>query len=214
MNSTKHTILTFLLAIVLGGTQVHAQENAMLRGIVGIVGKVQKNKGSARACNAAVESLVNLKTRVTLLDEVSNSPNEYRGKQVEPFHLNAIFSRAYDVRNGTNALRGKYYDGRQAGIHYAAIEKMVKPKTTAEFTFDGHAGRQELVVIPYDSKAAHEVTVFVNGKPRSVKSHLTNPVGLYWILDGITKQSRITIRITNKSHAPQSFALINYNPQK
>ena len=188
----------------------YAQEDSHLQTLTKRLLQVRKAKASEKALNKAVIAWsAQGMPKITLMDEIGyDSRNELRNNGKNSFKMNQLVTFVYHRQNTGMVSKGDYFNSTEKGIFYSAIEKTVKAGCTTTYTLTGHAGEQEFVFVAFDPKA--KFTAIVDGLTASdagegVKTLKTKRKG---------KDDKIVFAITNSSTEPQSFVILNHNPQK
>lgn len=149
--------------------------------------------------------------KMTLMDNIKrDDKNEYRGNGANRFKINQIITHVYNRQNTGMVSKGDYFNSTEKDIHYSAIEKNIKGKSTVTYTLTGHIGVQEFVFISYNPNTRFSAKV--NGK--EAKPAVGKNGVLFIRLPYVSKDQKIVFSITNKSSANESFVILNHNPQK
>jgi hypothetical protein len=131
--------------------------------------------------------------------------------------LNQAVVNVYDKQNQTLTSKDDgMLSSKERGIYYSAIEKSIKKGGSIKCRFTGHIGKQEVSVISYHPTSKFKVTVS-DGWHNPVTKEGVGDVSLesYRVFQNYT----VTITIeyvgdSTDSDSFDSFAIINYNPQK
>ena len=217
----KKVILTFLLAVCSMWSFAQGQVDSYLQDMTKVVKELRKGSNVAR--NAAVSTLsADKKPKITLMDEVQwaggaeEKANEVKGAKGNRFKLNQVIAYVYKKQNHQLETKSNMLNGNERDIHYCAIEKSVKLGGKLTYQIKGHAGSQDFVFVPFNPKTQYVVKVSVDGTLAGWKE-ATDVWQIH--LPRLTRQQTITISIeylNNKVNKDQveSFAILNYNPQK
>lgn len=215
MAGRNDKIMKYYFVIAIGFLMtmpVYAQRDAYLIQLVEGIKSVSKANASKNILNTTVKDWSSKgKPKITLMDEIKRDENEYRGQNVHKFKMNQIVTYVYGNQNVGMVSKGDYFNSREQGIHYSAIEKNVGRGKTVSYSITGHIGNQEFVIIPFNKKT--EYTAMVNGKKAEVKKDGVQ----YAYVTGVSKQSEIIVSIScsaNNKAPYDSFVILNYNPQK
>lgn len=204
-------ILTMFLCI-----GVRAQDNQYLRDLTEAVIGLRKSSDKVRM--QFVNSLSSRnKPKIALMDDVESEGDEFKGNDANQFRLNQAVVNIYDKQNQTLTSKDNgMLSSKERGIFYSAIEKSVKKGGTMKCSFTGHIGKQEFSVISYHPTAKFKVTISDGWHNPISKEGVGNvSVESYKVLGNNT----ITITIeyigdSSNKNSFESFAIINYNPQK
>lgn len=208
----KRKVLFTLLMGLFASTICHAQENAHLKKLTDGVLQLRQSKASSKVLNQLVlDWSTSSNPKITLMDDINrDEKNEYRGKEANMFKMNQLVTHVYNRQNTGMVSKGDYFNSTEKDVYYSAIEKTVKPQSTVTYTLTGHEGMQEFVFIPF--KEHTKFSAIANNekaKPVNGKSGV-----LYITLSKVKKEDKIVFSITNQSGSPESFVILNYNPQK
>lgn len=214
----------FITVLMLAGSLlIHAQEQMdnYLQDVAKVVKELRKNNNSVR--NSAIASLsANGKPKITLMDEIklvgndNEKANEIKGAKGNFFKLNQVIAYIYKKQNHQLESKSNMLNGNEVGINYSAIEKSVKRGGTVTYQIKGRMGRQEFVFVPYHSNTKYQVTISVDGG-EDISRVATDVCHIP--LKRVYRNQVIYISISyldDKSNKDdvESFAILNYNPQK
>ena len=199
-----HTVVALLLCI-----GCHAQEDAYLSKLTEGVKQLRQSKASNDVLNKTViDWSASGCPKITLMDEVKRSDNEYRGNGANKFKMNQVVTYVYNRQNTGMVSKGEYFNSTEKDVYYSVIEKTVKKESTVTYTLAGHTGPQELVFVSFNPKTKYSVAV--NGKAAKAEGD-----GIYTFKTGrVEKDDEIVFSITNGSGSNESFIILNHNPQK
>ena len=189
-----------------------AQEASMLAPFVKDVIALRQAKASKAALNQTVLRWSGAgRPKITLMDEIGRSPDEYRGDGAGRFKMNQVVTFVYDRQNKGLTTKGEFFNSTELGVFFSAIEKSVAKGKVVTYTLTGHQGPQELAFVPFSQKAKYSVKVnAVAAKPDSN--------GVAWVtLPHVSPSDSITFTITlaaDNAAAHESFTILNYNPQQ
>ena len=201
---------------------VHAQEQAdsYLQEITKIVKELRKGNNTVR--NSAVANLSkDGKPKITLMDEIQLSgdreekANEVKGSKGNKFKLNQVISNVYKKQNYQLESKSIMLNGNEKDIHYSIIEKSVKRGGKVTYELKGRFGEQEFVFVPFNPKTKYVIYVYTGKK--EMRKEATDVCTIH--LDGISRKLPIKFSITylndkENKDLVESFAILNYNPQK
>lgn len=210
----RKSLLTMLTLILCLGVQ--AQENQYLRDLTEAVKGLRKGNDKVREQFVNNLSASN-KPKITLMDDVECEGDEFKGGNANKFRLNQAIVYVYGNQNQTLTSKdGGMLSSREQGIYYSAIEKSIKKGGSLQCSITGHIGKQEISVVAYRPTAKFRVTVSDGWHNPVVKEGLGNvSLETYRVI----RSNNITITIdyiednSNKGTF-ESFAILNYNPQK
>jgi len=208
--------LLFVLLTLLLCMDVQAQENQYLRDLTEAVKGLRKADSKVR--DQFISKLSSSKNpKITLMDDVKCEGDEYRGSNANRFRLNQTIVYVYGNQNQTLTSKdGGMLSSKERGIYYSAIEKSVKKGGSLQCSITGHIGKQEFSIIAYRPTAKFKVTISDGWHNPVVKEGVGNVAVESYTVFG---KNMVTITIdyiednSNKS-AFESFAVLNYNPQK
>jgi len=214
----------FITVLMLAGSlliQAQEQMDNYLQDVVKAVKELRKNNNSVR--NSAITTLsANGKPKITLMDEIKlvgndhEKANEIKGAKGNFFKLNQVIAYIYKKQNHQLESKSNMLNGNEVGINYSAIEKSVKRGGMVTYQIKGRMGRQEFVFVPYHSNTKYQVTISVDGG-EDISRVATDVCQIP--LKRVYRNQAIYISIgylddkSNKDDV-ESFAILNYNPQK
>ena len=204
-------ILTLLMCM-----GVQAQENQYLRDLTEAVKGLRKGNEKVRK-QFENKLSSSSKPKIALMDDVKSEGDEFKGNDANQFRLNQAVVNVYDKQNQTLTSKDDgMLSSKERGIYYSAIEKSIKKGGTVKCRFTGHIGKQEVSVISYHPTAKFKVTISDGWHDAVVKEGVGNvSVESYSVL----RSNTVTITIEyigdkSNSHSFDSFAIVNFNPQK
>lgn len=211
MRKVLFVMLTLLMCM-----GVQAQENQYLRDLTEAVKGLRKGNDKVRKQFETSLSSID-KPKISLMDDVKSEGDEFKGNDANRFRLNQSIVNVYDKQNLTLTSKDDgMLSSKERGIYYSAIEKSIKKGGTIKCSYTGHIGKQEVSVISYHPTAYFKVTVSDGWHSPVVKEGIGNVViGSY----PVPKNNTVIITIEyieDKSNKDsfESFAILNYNPQK
>lgn len=195
---------------------VQAQENQYLRELTEAVKGLRRgNDKVRRQFETSLSS--SGKPKIALMDDVNSEGDEFKGNDANQFRLNQAVVNVYDRQNHTLMSKdGGMLSSKERGIYYSAIEKSIKKGGTITCSFTGHIGQQEVAVISYHPTAKFKVTISDGWHNPVTKEGVgTVSVESYRVL----RNNTVTITIeyvgdSSNKDSFDSFAIVNYNPQK
>lgn len=189
-----------------------AQKDAYLKNLTDGVLQVRQSKALSKVLNQMVIDWSSSGCpKITLMDDINrDTENEYCGKEVNTFKMNQLVTYVYSRQNTKLVSKGDYFNSKEKEVYYSAIEKSVKPKSTVTYTLTGHEGVQEFVFVAFNPNTNFEVQF--NPYPTEIKEEKSGV--LYVKLPKVKNEEKIVFSITNKSSFPESFVILNHNPQK
>jgi len=208
------SILILTLAVLLS-TSMQAQENQYLRELTESVKKLRKAKDNMRDKVIADLSIEN-KPRISLMDDIKGGGDEYKGQKANRFRMNQVFVFVYEKQNHKMESTPIFLNSKERGINYSGIEKSVLKGGRVKYTISEHIGNQEFVIVPYHPSANYKVTISDEWhKPVEKEATDVCTVKLNNVRGG-DKINIIIEYIGDKSNKEpfESFAILNYNPQK
>lgn len=207
--------------IAICSVETNAQEpnDSYLQDIAKVVKGLRKDNNTVR--RSAIETLSeNDKPKITLMDEIrieeKDKAKEVKGSKGNRFKLNQVVAYVYKNQNHRLESKSNMLNGNEKDIHYSVIEKSVKRGTTITYWLQGRSGEQEFVFIPYSPNTEYEVTINI-GNDEIITKHATGDCHIKLRSVSFYETISFSIRYledkTNKD-AVESFAILNYNPQK
>lgn len=206
----------FMMLTLLMCMGVQAQENQYLRDLTEAVKGLRNADSKVR--NQFISNLSSKKSpKITLMDDVKCEGDEYRGGNANRFRLNQAIVYIYGNQNQILTSKdGGMLSSKELGIYYSAIEKSVKKGGSLQCSVTGHIGTQEFSIIAYHPTAKFKVTISDGWHNPVVKEGVGNvTVESY----RVHRNNTVTITIdyiednSNKGTF-ESFAILNFNPQK
>ena len=211
-------VVLFMVMMVAGSMLLQAQErpDSYLQDITNVVKELRK--GNNTAINSAIATLsADKKPKITLMDEIKwggdqeEKLNEVKGAQGNRFKLNQVVAYVYKKQNHQLESKSNMLNGNEKDIHYSIIEKSVKRGGKVTYTIKGRSGKQDFMFVPFNPKSKYVVYMQGERTPATDVCHIH--------LDRVSKDEVITFSIlylddkVNKDLV-ESFAILNYNPQK
>jgi hypothetical protein len=216
----KKLMLIMMMAVCFVFVQAQNQTDSYLQEITKVVKELRKNNNSVR--NSVVTNLSqDGKPKITLMDEVQLSgdkeekANEVKGAKGNRFKLNQVVSRVYKKQNHQLESKGNMLNGNEKDIHYSIIEKSIKRGGKVTYELKGRSGEQDFVFIPYNPKTKYVIYMYTGKK--EIRKEVTDVCTIH--LDGVSRKQPLKFSISylndkaNKDLV-ESFAILNYNPQK
>ena len=217
----KKFVLTLLLTAGAMFSQAQELGKSYLQNITEVVKELRKSNNSVR--NSAIATLsADNKPKITLMDEIrwagdeEEKTNEVKGNKGNRFKLNQVITHVYKNQNHQLESKNIMLNGNEKDIHYSAIEKTVKKGGKVTYKIYGREGNQDFIFIPFNPKSKYVVTMYVDGKTVDRKEG-TDVCQIH--LDRLSSRQTIIFSINyladkaNKDLV-ESFAILNYNPQK
>ena len=169
----------------------------------------------ANAYNRALQML-KADAKWTPMDELGKlQPTECSpAVTLSRFKLNRLLSRA-DGQRKFVASRGDFLNGEDERFNYSLFERSLKASSSVTFKVKGRVGKQTFVLVPH-SKQGHGLKLSVSAPGLSFRLYQILPDGsIVYVSQGrAAKEQFITISVSNSSHAPQAFVLINHNSRQ
>lgn len=217
----KKERLLLLSLFVFTMSWAQAQGNNYLQDIAKVVKELRKSNESTY--HSAIATLsADQKPKITLMDEArwagdeEEKANEVKGAKGNRFKLNRIVANVYKKQNHLLESNNKMLNGNEMDIHYSIIEKSVKRGGKISYKIQGRKGDQDFMFIPFNPKTKYVVTMYVNGQ-KIERKESQDVCQIH--LSRLTAKRTITFSINylddkvNKDLV-ESFAILNYNPQK
>ena len=216
----KKLILTMMMAVCFVLVQAQSQTDSYLQDLTKVVKELRKDNNAVR--NSAVANLSREgKPKITLMDEIQFSgdkeekANEVKGTKGNRFKLNQVVSSVRKKQNPQLVSKNNMLNGNEKDIHYSIIEKSVKRGGKVTYELIGRSGEQDFVFVPFNPKTKYVIYMYTGKK--EIRKEVTDVCTIH--LDGISRKLPLKFSITylndkaNKD-AVESFAILNYNPQK
>lgn len=213
-------LLTFLLTASVMLSLAQEQADNYLQNIAEIVKGLRKSSNSVR--NSAIATLsADKNPKVTLMDEIKwagdeeEKANEVKGAKGNRFKLNQVIVYVYKKQNHQLESKSNMLNGNEKDIHYSLIEKSVRRGGKVTYEIKGRSGEQDFVFIPFNPKSKYVVYMHVGKK--SIRKEVSDVCTIH--VDEVSRKLPITFSINyldNKDNKDivESFAILNYNPQK
>ena len=212
----RKLLLTMLLSVgfVLG----EAQTDSYLYEISKIVKEMRKDNNSVR--NSAISRLsAASKPKVTLMDEIlwagseEEKANEVKGVKGNRFKLNQVITYVYKKQNHLLESKSDMLNGNEMDIHYSVIEKSVKRGSKVTYMIKGREGMQTFFIIPHNPNSKYEV--YMQGKCYKANEDGDCRIPSFMVSRGQVITFSICYLDDKANKDPmESFAILNYNPQK
>ena len=216
----KKLMLTLLLIAGFTLTQAQEQTDKYLQEITNVVKKLRKSSQSVY--DTAITTLSkDGRPKITLMDEIKwagdeeEKANEVKGSKGNRFKLNRIVANVYKEQNHQLESKTDMLNGNEKDVHYSIIEKSVKRGGKVTYEINGRSGKQDFVFVSFNPKSKYVVYVYL-GK-QIIRKEATDVCTIH--LDGVLRNQPIIFSITyldkkGNKNLVESFAIINYNPQK
>lgn len=216
----KKLIITMMMATCFVFVYAQDQADSYLQDITKVVKELRKGNNTVR--NLAVENLSkDGKPKITLMDEIQLSgdkeekANEVKGTKGNRFKLNQMISLVYKKQNHQLESKSIMLNGNEKDIYYSIIEKSVKRGGKVTYEIKGRSGEQDFVFIPFNPKSKYVVYMYTGKK--EIRKEATDVCTIH--LDGISRKLPLKFSITylndkENKDLVESFAILNYNPQK
>ena len=212
----RKLLLTMLLSV--GCVLVQAQTDSYLYEISKIVKEMRKDNNSVR--NSAISRLsAASKPKVTLMDEIKwagseeEKTNEVKGVKGNRFKLNQVITYVYKKQNHLLESKGDMLNGNEMDIHYSVIEKSVKRGSNVTYMIKGREGMQTFFIIPHNPNSKYEV--YMQGKCYKANDDGDCHIPSFMVPRGQVITFSICY-LDDKANKDliESFAILNYNPQR
>lgn len=205
-------VITIIL-FILFSMGIRAQENQYLRELTESVKKLRKAKVEQRN-NVIADLAVESKPKIALMDDIKGGGAEYKGPEANRFHMNQVFVRVYGKQNHKMESDRDLLSSKEMGINYSGIEKSIKKGGTVRYTINGHLGMQEFVFVPYHPNTKYKVTIYDDWR-HPIEKEATDVCSIKYYNVKSEETITIIIELIDNSHESfESFAILNYNPQK
>ena len=216
----RKIVLTLLLAAGAVFSQAQEQGKSYLQNITEVVKELRKSNNSVR--NSAIATLsADNKPKITLMDEIrwaggeEEKANEVKGNKGNRFKLNQVITHVYKNQNHQLESKSIMLNGNEKDIHFSAIEKSVKRGGKLTYQISGRKGEQDFIFIPFNPKTKY--VIYMNTGKEEIGKEATDVCTIHF--DEISRKLPIEFSITyldDKSNKDlvESFAILNYNPQK
>lgn len=195
---------------------VQAQENQYLRALTEAV--IGLRKADSKVRDQFINTLSSSKNpKITLMEDAKSEGDEYKGEKANRFRLNQAIVYVYGNQNPTlTSKKDGMLNSKEQGVYYSAIEMSIKKSGTLRCSIDGHIGQQEFSVIAYHPTAKFKLTIS-DGWHNPITKVAVGNVSIEYFR--VTKSNTVDITIEylgdEKNKEPfESFAILNYNPQK
>lgn len=192
-----------------------AQQDAHLRELTKQV--ISLRGANKKSRENLAEKMGKSPIKIVLMDEIRQDANEYVGKDAFLFWLNQIVANVYSQQHVMLVSKGEYYNSTEKGIYYSAIEKSVQSGKTVSYQITGHIGNQEYVILSFHPDSKFKVSVKLNGSMKIQSGEIKGQWS--FTLPQVKVRDMMTLQITSLSPAKnknafESFAILNFNPQK
>lgn len=212
----RKLLLTMLLSV--GFVLVQAQTDSYLYEISKNIKELRKDNNSVR--NSAISRLsAASKPKLTLMDEIKwagseeEKTNEVKGVKGNRFKLNQVITYVYKKQNQLLESKGDMLNGNELDIHYSVIEKSVKRGSKVTYMIKGREGMQTFFIIPHNPNSKYEV--YMQGKCYKANEDGDCHIPSFMVSRGQVITFSICY-LDDKANKDliESFAILNYNPQK
>lgn len=172
---------------------------------------------NAENCNRAKQILMD-DVKWTLMDELKDQNNAecILTRKMKRFNLTSIINGVLSERYGKADVPGHFLNGEDSRYNYSLIEKGIKAKKKAKYTFKGRVGKQDFVIIPCDPQSTKLSIKFSKGTTTLKTVQKKDSDGIIYLhIDSKLKGSEsITMEIENKSEGNVAIAILNHNTRK
>lgn len=150
----------------------------------------------------------------TIMDELSQSSNECRvtDRSVQWFSINRMLSQ--NMGYETSRARGDFNSGEDPNFNYSLIERSVKANTSVSYEMRFRQGKQEFVVMPYDTEGVNMTLEAYRGEELLATGKMASDGNIYLTIDAdknVRSDDTLTIVVTNNSDKNMAFVIINHN---
>lgn len=146
----------------------------------------------------------------TLMDELRRDANECTyGDRVNMFGLNDIAAEIAQRERGIVNVGGRFKHSADGKHHYSFIELTAVAGQSIYYRVDGHAGTQQIAIVPFDAKSRYTATFYSDG--REVKAHTLRD-GIAYFTVPVGTHGYYEFEIQNRDAMNASYAVITYNP--
>ena len=129
----------------------------------------------------------------------------------EVFSVNDFAVDIAERRVGQNRSAGLFCNGLDKQYQHSFIEKSLRPGVSLCYVLPERSGMQEVVVVPYHSASAWEVTLETGGEP--VTPSLT-PDGCIRFRVRAAADGILRLQWKNASDEAESVVILNYNSRQ
>lgn len=217
----RRLILMSLFVVGFMVSQAQDYTDSYLQDIAKVVKELRKSNNSTR--NSVIASLsADQRPKITLMDEIKwagdeeEKANEVKGTKGNRFKLNQVVAYVYKKQNHQLESKTEMLNGNEKDIHYSIIEKSVKRGGKVTYQIKGRKGDQDFIFVPFNPKTEYVVTMYVDGV---IADRKDGSDACIIHLNRLSSRQTITFSINyldRKSNKDlvESFAILNYNPQK
>ena len=206
----------FMMLALLMCMGVQAQENQYLRDLTETV-KELRNADSKVRDKIISQLSLSKNPKITLMDDAKSEGDEFKGAKANRFRLNQTIVYVYGNQNPTLTSKDDgMLSSKESGIFYSAIEKSIKKGGTIKCSINGHAGQQEFSVIAYHPTAKFKLSIS-DGWHNTITKEGVGNVSIEYF--SVNRDNTIFFTMEyigdekNKEDF-ESFAILNYNPQR
>lgn len=187
-------------------------QDSELQNLISIVGSL-RDVHDSDAWNSVKATLGNDK-QWTIMDELKQDPNECKitDRTLHWFTINRMLSQNRGYEN--SRTRGDFNSGEDLNYNYSLIERSVKANTSVSYNLKYRQGKQEFVVMPYDTEGTDMTMEAFRGDEKLATGkkgadgniYLTIAADKNLQLDDVFK-----IVVTNNGDRNMAFVIINHN---
>lgn len=205
--------LIILSAVLFLGLNLSAQTNdEELQNLINIVNTL-RGAQDRETWESAKSALGNDK-HWTIMDELKQSSNECRitDRSVQWFSINRMLSQ--NMGYETSRARGDFNSGEDPNFNYSLIERSVKANTSVSYEMRFRQGKQEFVVMPYETEGIDMTLEAYRGEELLATGKMANDGNIYLTIDAdknVQSDDILTIVVTNNSDKNMAFVIINHN---
>ena len=162
-----------------------------------------------------VEEAFTYDTRWTLMDElkIDRKGECTKTDKVPTLGLNRMACRIVKLNKGVTNTGGRFRDGRDPRYDYSFLEVTSRKGASLNYDITGRKGHQIFAIVPVANGTPFDASITLNGNP--VTSQWSSNGVLYIaVMESVSQQDILHLRIVNKSGKNTSFVIINHNSRK
>ena len=162
----------------------------------------------------SVKDMLGKDNQWTIMDELKRNDNECRitDRTMQWFSINRMLSQNRGFEN--SRARGDFNSGEDINFNYSLIERSVKANTSVSYDMRFRQGKQEFVVMPYETKGVNMTMEAYRGDELLATGKTAADGNIYLTIGAdknVQPDNTLRIVVTNNSDKNMAFVIINHN---
>ena len=209
---TMRRLFIILAALFLSLNMTAQTQDEEMQNLINIVGSLRGTRDKAAWDN--VKDALSKDKQWTIMDELRQNPNECKitDRTVQWFSINRMLSQ--NMGYETSRARGDFNSGEDPNFNYSLIERSVKAGTTVSYEMRFRQGKQEFVVMPYETEGVNMTMEAYRGEELLATGKTASDGNIYLTIGtdkNLQSDDTLTIVVTNNGDKNMAFVIINHN---